>query len=479
MREECGVFAIYSKPDSDVATQAFYALYSLQHRGQESCGIAVNDDGVISYHRDLGLVPDVFDSERLERLGRGNMALGHVQYSKKALRTRSNAQPLVVRHIKGPMALAYNGALTNGHELRRELEMNGAIFHSTGDVEVIGYVITRHRLKTPSIEKAVEAAMHEIKGAYSLVIMSPTKMIAARDPNGFRPLCIGELGGDYIFASETCALDSLGAKFIREIDPGEIVLIKDNKMTSIRTHCGKTSSLCLFEFVYIARPDSIISGQSVHQARRYAGELLSKESPVDADVVIGLPDSGLEAALGYAGASGIPYGVGFIKNRYVGRTFIQPTQSERERSVRIKINPVSDTVRGKRVIVVDDSIVRGTTTQRAVALLREAGAKEIHMRISSPPFIHPCFFGVDADSRESLIMHKNTLEETCSYIGADSLAFLSIDGVRSIAKGAACSFCDACFTGNYPIPVPDKKPENKFEKKLSEKISGGQLSIYG
>ena len=479
MREECGVFAVYSKPDSDVAAQAFYALYALQHRGQESCGIAVNDDGVISYHRDLGLVPDVFDSERLERLGRGNMALGHVQYSKKSLRTRSNAQPLVVRHVKGPMALAYNGALTNAHELRQELEMNGAIFHSTGDIEVIGYVITRHRLRTSSIEKAVEAAMNELGGAYSLVIMSPTKMIAARDPMGFRPLCIGELDGDIIFASETCALDSLGARFIREVEPGEIVLVNKNGIQSIRTHCRGTSSLCLFEFVYIARPDSVISGQSVHQARKRAGEILAQEFPAEADVVIGLPDSGLEAALGYAGASGIPYGVGFIKNRYVGRTFIQPTQSERERSVRIKINPVSETVRGKRVVVVDDSIVRGTTTQRAVALLREAGAKEIHMRISSPPFVYPCFFGVDADSRQSLIMYKNTLAETCRYIGADSLEFISIEGVRSIAEDASCSFCDACFTGNYPVPVPDEKPENKFEKRLSEREPDGQLTIYG
>jgi len=472
MREECGVFGIYSKPDSDVVTQTFYALYALQHRGQESCGIAVNDDGVISYHRDLGLVPDVFDQKRIARLGRGNMALGHVQYSRKSLLSRSNAQPLVVRHVKGPMALAYNGSLTNSHELRRELEMNGAIFHSSGDIETIGYVVTRHRLTAPSIEKAVEAAMCDLRGAYSLVIMSPTKMIAARDPMGFRPLCMGELDGDVVFASESCALDSLGARFVREIEPGEIVLVNKNGVQSIRTHCGGTSSLCLFEFVYIARPDSVISGQGVHQARQRAGAILAREHPVDADIVIGLPDSGLEAALGYANASGIPYGVGFIKNRYVGRTFIQPSQGERERSVRIKLNPVAETVRGKRVIVIDDSIVRGTTTRRAVTLLREAGAKEIHMRISSPPFLHPCFFGTDVDSRDALISCQMTLDEICEHIGADSLAYISIDGARGIAKNANCNFCDACFTGNYPIPVPSEKPKSKFEQKLSERGGG-------
>ena len=471
MREECGIFAIYSKPGSDVAAQAFYALYALQHRGQESCGIAVNDDGVITYHRDLGLVPDVFDQERIERLGRGNMALGHVQYSKKSLLSRSNAQPLVVRHVKGPMALAYNGGLTNAHELRRELEMNGAIFHATGDIEVIGYIITRHRLRTPSIEKAVEAAMREIAGAYSLVIMSSTKMIAARDPMGFRPLCMGELDGDIIFASETCALDSLGARFIREVEPGEIVLVNKNGVQSIRTHCKGTSSLCALEFVYFARPDSTISGQSVHLARKHAGTILAKEYPVDADVVIGIPDSGLDAALGYSQASGIPYGVGFIKNRYIGRTFIQPFQGERERSVKIKINLISETVRGKRVIMIDDSIVRGTTLNRIGTLLREAGAKEVHMGVSSPPFLYPCFFGTDIDSKESLLSRRMNLEEIKEHIGVDSLGYLSIDGVRSIAQIANCSFCDACFTGNYPVPVPEEKPKNKFEQKLSEKDS--------
>ena len=469
IHEECGVFGIYSKPDSDVAAQAFYALYALQHRGQESCGIAVNDDGIISYYRDLGLVPDVFNADRVKSLGTGNMAIGHVRYSTVGLKSRSNAQPLVVRHVKGPMALAHNGSLTNAPELREELELDGAIFHSTNDTEVISYIITRARLHTPSIEAAVEEAMHQIKGAYSIVIMSPTKLIAARDPNGFRPLCMGELDGDVVFASETCALDSLGARFVRELDPGEIVLVNKEGIKSIRTHCGQKSALCVFEFVYFARPDSVISGQSVHLARKRAGAFLAQEHPVDADVVIGVPDSGLDAALGYALESGIPYGVGFIKNRYIGRTFIQPTQGERERSVKIKLNPLAETVRGKRVVVIDDSIVRGTTTANTIRLLREAGATEVHVRISAPPFMHPCFFGTDIDSRENLIACRMSIPEIKEQIGADSLGYLSLEGVINIASDTNCSFCSACFTGDYPVAVPDDVKKDKFEAKLSSK----------
>jgi len=469
IHEECGVFGIYSKPNKNVAAQAFYALYALQHRGQESCGIAVNDDGIISYYRDLGLVPDVFNQDRLANLGTGNMAIGHVRYSTVGLKSRSNAQPLVVRHVKGPMALAHNGNLTNAAELREELELAGAIFHSTNDTEVISYMITHARLCTPSIESAVEEAMNRIKGAYSIVVMSPTKLIAARDPHGFRPLCMGELDGDVIFASETCALDSLGARFVRELDPGEIVLVNKEGIQSIRTHCGQKSALCVFEFVYFARPDSVISGQSVHLARRRAGAFLAKEHPVEADVVIGVPDSGLDAALGYSHESGIPYGVGFIKNRYIGRTFIQPTQGERERSVKIKLNPLAETVRGKRVVVIDDSIVRGTTTANTIRLLREAGATEVHVRISAPPFMHPCFFGTDIDSRENLIACRMSIPEIKDQIGADSLGYLSLDGILNIAADAKCTFCSACFTGDYPIPVPDEVKKDKFEAKLSSK----------
>jgi amidophosphoribosyltransferase len=473
LKEECGVFGIYSKPGSNVVLQAFYALYALQHRGQESCGIAVNDDGVIQYYRDTGLVPEVFHQERLDLLGRGNMALGHVLYSSKGALSRSEAQPLVVRHIKGPMALAFNGSLTNAHELREELEMNGAIFHSDSDIEVIGYVLTRARLHAPSIEKAVEAAMHELRGAYSLIVMSPTKMIAARDPMGFRPLCMGSLDGDIIFASETCALDSIGAAFTREVDPGEIVLVKKGVPQNIRTHCSGKSAFCAFEFIYFSRPDSVISGQSVHLARQEAGRILAREHPVQADVVIGVPDSGLDAALGYSKESGIPYDVGFIKNRYIGRTFIQQPSGSvggREGAVRIKLNTIGKAVDGKRVVLVDDSIVRGTTSGRIVNLLRDAGAAEVHMRISSPPFLHPCFFGTDIENRDKLIACRVPHEGIQRHIGADSLGYLSIEGVHSMAKGASCSLCDACFSGIYPIPVPAEKPKSKFARKLSEKM---------
>lgn len=470
LHEECGVFGIHSARGVDVAAQTYLALYALQHRGQESCGIAVNDDGVIHYHRDLGLVPDVFTREVLEKLGSGNMALGHVRYSTTGSKSRSNAQPLVVRHIKGAMAIAHNGNLTNAAELREELEMEGAIFHSTGDSEVISHIVTKARIETPSIEEALEKAMYRLKGAYSLVVMSPNKLIAVRDPNGFRPLCIGCLGESILFASETCALDSLGAKLIREVEPGEIVVVGTEGVRSIRTHCGSRGSLCVFEYVYFARPDSVIAGVGVHLARRRAGEILAQEHPVEADVVIGVPDSGLDAALGYADRSGIPYGVGFVKNRYVGRTFIQPTQNEREASVKIKLNVIESTVKGKRVVLIDDSIVRGTTCARIVRLLREAGATEVHMRVSAPPFRNPCYFGTDIDSRENLIACKMSIPEIGNWIGVDTLGYLSVEGVKQMAQGANCDFCVGCFTGNYPIEEPKTRKKNKFEHKISEKV---------
>ena len=469
LHEECGVFGIHGKRGTDVAAQAYLALYALQHRGQESCGIAINDDGVIHYHRDLGLVPDVFDRETLERLGSGNMALGHVRYSTTGKQSRTNAQPLVVRHIKGAMAIAHNGNLTNAAELREKLELEGAIFHSTNDTEVISHIITKARLKAPSIETALEVAMEQIEGAYSLVIMSPNKLIAARDPHGFRPLCMGCLGESIIFASETCALDSLGAKLIREVEPGEIIIVGKEGVRSIRTHCRGKGTMCVFEFVYFARPDSTIAGASVHEARRRAGAFLAREHPVEADVVIGVHDSGLDDALGYADESSIPYGVGFIKNRYVGRTFIQPSQIQRESSVKIKLNVIESTVKGKRVIMVDDSIVRGTTCGRIVRLLREAGAAEVHMRVSAPPFMHPCYFGTDIDSRENLIACKMSIPEIAKWIGVDSLGYLSVDGVSKIAKGAGCGFCVGCFTGKYPVAEPTMRKKDKFEHKISER----------
>ena len=453
----------------DVASQTYFALYALQHRGQESCGIVVNDKGILSYHKDLGLVPDVFNEGNLRKLGMGNIAIGHVRYSTTGKSNRSNAQPLVVRHIKGPMAIAHNGNLVNARDLREKYELNGGIFHNTNDTEVISYAITEQRLIQPSIEKAVEQAMYKFKGAYSLVIMSPKKLIAARDPQGFRPLCMGETEtGAIVFASESCALDSIGARFIRDVEPGEIIIVDKNGAHYLKTHCGQKTSMCVFEYVYIARPDSVIEGSSVHQARLNAGKKLWQESPVEADVVVGVPDSGLDAALGFSMASGIPYGVGFIKNRYVGRTFIQPSQSQRSNSVRIKLNVIKDVVKGKRVVLIDDSIVRGTTSARIVNLIREAGATEVHMRISSPPFTNPCYFGIDIDSKENLIACQMSIEEIAKEIGADSLGYLSIEGVKNIAENAKCNFCTGCFTGEYPIRVPKEMPKDKFERKIDE-----------
>ena len=469
IHEECGVFGVYSSERADVAASAYLALYALQHRGQESCGIAVNDDGVITCHKDVGLVPDVFDREVLEKLGQGNMAVGHCRYSTTGNASAVNAQPLVVRHCKGTMVLAHNGNLVNAPELRHQLELNGGIFHTTNDSEVISYIITRERLMSPSIEEAVAKAMYTLKGAYSLIVMSPQKLLAVRDPNGFRPLCIGKTETGYVFASESCALDTLGAQFVRDVAPGEIVVADEDGLRSIRTHCGGEGNLCVFEYVYFARPDSVVEGVSVHEARQRAGRLLYRENPIEADVVIGVPDSGLDAALGYSRESGIPYGVGFIKNRYIGRTFIQPSQGQRENSVRIKLNVIGETVRGKRVVLIDDSIVRGTTCARIIRLLREAGAKEVHFAVSCPPFRNPCFFGTDIDSRENLIACRMSVEEIAKEIDVDSLTYLSVEGVGKIAEGAGCGFCTGCFTGEYPIEVPDTMPKSKFETKLGKR----------
>lgn len=472
INEECGVFGIYAQQTCDVATLTYYGLYALQHRGQESCGIVVNDQGVFSQHKDTGLVPDVFSIDQLEKLGMGNIAIGHVRYATSADKNRQNAQPLVVRHVKGPMAIALNGVLLNAAELREEYELGGAIFHTSNATEVIAYTITQQRLKHPSIEKAVEEAMKRFKGSYSFVVMSPTKLIAARDPYGMHPLCMGKCAdGSIVFASESVALDSIGAELIRDIDPGEIVVADSDGVRSIRTHCGKRCSMCVFEYVYTARPDSVIEGVSVHKARQRAGAFLWKEHPVEADVVIGVPDSGLDAALGLANASGIPYGVGFIKNRYVGRTFILPTQKQRVNAVRIKLNAVKDTVKGKRVILVDDSIVRGTTSARIVNLIREAGATEVHVRISSPPFTNPCYFGTDIDSKDKLIACRMSHDEICKEIGADTLGYLSFDGIRQIAANDHCDFCIGCFTGEYPMEIPASMPKDKFDTKIGAKTN--------
>ena len=469
IHEECGVFGVYRRdPEQDVVATTYYGLYALQHRGQESCGMAVNDDGVIYKRRELGLVNEVFTKEAMETMPRGNMCIGHCRYATTGTPLRANAQPFVIRHVKGPMALAHNGNLTNAAELREEFELAGGIFHSTSDTEVIAYAITRQRLSSHSIEEAVEKTMPQLGGAYSLVVMSPRKLIAARDPHGFRPLCLGKLGGSDVIASESCAILAAGGEFVRDVEPGEIVVFDESGMRSIRTHCGQPSSMGVFEYVYIARPDSVVDGASVHRARRRAGAFLALEHPVQADVVIGVPDSGLDAALGYSQQSGIPYGIGFLKNKYIGRTFIQPNPKLRENTVRIKLNPISDTVKGKRVALVDDSIVRGTTSKQIVQLLREAGATEVHFLSSAPMFLYPCYFGVDVDSRDNLIAANHTLEEMTGMLGVDSLGFLSVEGVKKIAEGCTCGLCTGCFTGDYPAPVPKAPCKNKFEHKLSE-----------
>lgn len=470
LHEECGVFGIFRRNGDSVVPETYRALYALQHRGQESCGIAVNRDGVITCHKDLGLVNDVFTRDTLEKMPEGSIAVGHCRYATSGGHNRGNAQPLLINHLKGQMALCHNGNLTNAFPLREEFELGGAIFHTTTDSEVIAYLITRERLRAPSIEAAVLAAMERMEGAYSLVLTSPTKLIAARDPRGFRPLCIGELDGDVVFASETCALDAIGATFVRDIEPGEVVRVSKEGVQSYRMDKKYPSSLCVFEFIYFARPDSVIEGASVHEARLRAGAYLALDHPVDADIVVGVPDSGIDAALGYARQSGIPYGVGFIKNRYIGRTFIQPTQKQRADQVRLKLNVLANTVRGKRVVLVDDSIVRGTTAARIVRLLREAGATEVHMRLSAPPFISPCYFGTDIDSVEGLIAHHHTVEEIRQIIGVDTLGYLSLAACDKLAAGAKCGFCKGCFTGEYPAPIPKQEPGSaKFERYLSRK----------
>lgn len=469
IHEECGVFGVYSDKKTDVAGLCYYGLFALQHRGQESCGIYVNDDGVINGYKAAGIVNDVFSRPVLESIGQGSIALGHVRYGTAGSSGNKNAQPVQINHIKGSMALAYNGNIANAMSLREKLEGTGSIFHTTGDAEVIAYVITRERMNAPSIEAAVSATMKQLIGAYSILLMSPRKLVAARDPMGFHPLCIGKKDGAYIVASETCALDSVGAKFVRDIEPGEIVVIDEAGVRSDKSNCieGK-KSLCVFEFVYFARPDSVVDGSSVHIARKRAGALLALRHPVNADVVIGTPDSGIDAAIGYANESGIPYAVGLIKNKYIGRTFIDIGQEHRMDRVRIKLNAVSAVVRDKRVVLVDDSIVRGTTSARIVKMLKDAGAREVHLRISSPPFLYPCYFGTDIDSQDVLIACKHPVEEIAKIVGADSLGYLDIEDMPKLAYNTKLEICDACFTGKYPIEVPKEQKTFRFEKKISE-----------
>ena len=463
LREECGVFGVYSPEPYDVARMTYYGLFALQHRGQESCGIVVNDDGLFRVYKDEGLVNDVFTTERLDGLGLGNMAVGHVRYGTTGSGGRSNAQPILVNHVKGRMALAHNGNLVNSSELRTELELQGSIFHTTSDTEVISYIITKERLGAPSIEEAVNRAMNRLKGAYSLAIMSPSKLIAVRDEHGFRPLCYGRTeDGRWVVASESCALESVGAEFVRDVRPGEILTVTDQGLSSDCSLCQEKTARCVFEYIYFARLDSTLDGVSVYDARIRAGAALARSYPALADLVCGVPDSGIPAAKGFSEASGIPFGFAFYKNSYVGRTFIKPTQKEREESVRLKLNVLASVVKGKRIVLVDDSIVRGTTIANLIHMLKEAGALTVHVRISSPPFLYPCFFGTDIPSNRQLLASSHSIEEICSMIGADSLGYLKIEDLPSMTGNLP--LCRACFDGKYPMAVEGEKetvPENE------------------
>lgn len=468
LKEECGVFGVYDFDGQDVASTIYYGLLALQHRGQESCGIAVSDTGgpkgkVLS-HKDMGLVNEAFTSEQLEKL-KGDIGVGHVRYSTAGSSTRENAQPLVLNYVKGTLGLAHNGNLINTPQLRHELAYTGAIFQTTIDSEIIAYCIARERLNSKSVEEAVGRTMDRIRGAYSLVIMSPRKLIGARDPFGFKPLCIGKRGNAYLLASESCALDTLGAEYVRDVLPGEIVTIcPEYGIRSDMSHAISAGehARCVFEYIYFARPDSSIDGVSVYHSRMMAGKFLAMDSPVEADLVVGVPESGNCAALGYSLQSGIPYGAAFVKNAYVGRTFIKPGQKSRESSVQVKLNPIREAVEGKRIIMIDDSIVRGTTSDRIVRMLREAGAKEVHMRVSSPPFLWPCYFGTDVPAREQLIAYERSVEDVCRMIGTDSLAYLRMERLSEMVDGL--EICKGCFTGKYPMEPPTEDIRGDFER---------------
>ena len=459
LHEECGVFGVFENQTTTVAQTAYLALFALQHRGQESCGIAVNDDGVFRHHRGDGLVPDVFSKEQLAALGTGNMAIGHVRYSTTGAANINNAQPLVLNYIKGTLALAHNGNLVNTAELRSELERTGAIFHTTTDSELIAYFIARERVNAHNVEEAILHTAKKIRGAYGLVIASPRKLIGVRDPLGLKPLCLGKRDGSYMIASESCALSAIGAEFIRDIRPGEIVTITKDGITSNCQLCQEKRAHCIFEYIYFARLDSTIDGINIYDARIRAGAALAAAYPVDADLVVGVPDSGIPAAKGYSEASGIPFGIAFYKNSYVGRTFIKPTQKERESSVRLKLNVLEPVVRGKRIILVDDSIVRGTTMANLIRMLKKAGAVSVHVRVSSPPFLYPCYFGTDIPSNKQLIASSHTADEIREIIGAESLGYMKLEDLQSMV--GELPICRACLDGKYPMDITGHTEDKK------------------
>lgn len=456
LKEECGVFGVYNVNDFDTARMTYYGLFALQHRGQESAGIAVNNKGTILYRKEMGMVTEIFDDVVLEYL-KGHSAIGHVRYSTAGDSLVENAQPLVLKYTKGHMALAHNGNLTNADAIRKDLEEQGTIFQTTTDSEVIAALLSRARIKYNSIEDALEEVMGVIQGAYALLVMTPHKLIAARDPLGMRPLVMGKKDDSYVFSSESCAFDSLGIEFIRDVKPGEIIIIDEDGMRTMQIDVPNKSATCIFEYIYFARPDSIMEGIEVYEARYKAGQTLAREYPVEADVVVGVPDSGLAAAHGFADEAGIPFVGGFMKNRYVGRTFIQPSQELRELGVHLKLNPIRSQIAGKRVVMIDDSIVRGTTSRRIVNLLKDAGAKEVHVRVSSPPVMYSCYFGIDTPERKKLVASSHSVQEIKDIICADSLGYISIEGLLKTCEGTKCGFCTACFSGDYPVKLIDKE----------------------
>lgn len=469
LHEECGVFGLYKNDEElDIVALTHDGLYGLQHRGQESVGITVIEDGEPFTTKDLGIVSTVLDPKNLSKLPNGKISVGHVRYTSSDYLDRAATQPLVMRYIEGSLALANNGAITNFPEIRQRLEEGGSIFQSNSHAEVIGFLIATHRLQSDSIEDAILNTMQDLKGAYSMVISSPSKLIGLRDPHGFKPLCVGKLKNSYIISSESCAIESIGGEYIRDVEPGEMVVIDENGFKSYHSEIKKKTSLCLFEYVYVARPDSIIDGVHVNLARKKAGEILYRENPVEADIVCGVPDSGLDAAQGYAAASGINYATAFIKNKYIGRTPQGVGNDKKERLLNTRLNVLKNVVEGKRVVIIDDSIVRGNTSAHIVKILKQAGAKEVHMRISAPEFRYPCYFGLDLPEAEDMISNKYSIKELKNRIGADSLAFLSIEGLHTIAEGCNIGLCDGCFSGVYRADKPKKKFFDRFAKKINK-----------
>lgn len=461
LNEECGVFGIFDGDNvGDIVSSTYLGLFSLQHRGQEAAGIAVSNNGEITYKKDVGLVGDIFGEKELSDLGEGQIAIGHVRYSTCGSSTPENAQPMVTTYRDGQLAVVHNGNISNAKELRKELEENGAIFQSTSDTEIIAYLIARYRKDSKNIVEAVKKVMAVIKGAYCLLVMTKNKLLVARDPIGYRPLVVGKFPNkekSLVFASESCALDAIGAEFVRNINPGEIWSVSKEK---VKTYPSKIKpQTCIFEYIYFARPDSDIDGYSVYNSRIRAGRQLARECPCDVDVVIGVPDSGMPASIGFHNElvkhyPNVKYATGFIKNRYIGRTFISPTQKMRTNNVKIKLNALKETIYGKRVAVIDDSIVRGTTSRHLIELLRSAGAKEVHFRLSSPEFLYPCYFGTDVPSKDELFAHKyKTNEARAKALGAESVGYLSVEGLKHMFREPRCEFCKGCFTGEYPEEI--------------------------